>query len=124
MQESGELERIVRKWTEGPEADKTLPDYSAFPASRGTLKMATEGAYAPMNYYRENAVVGMEIDLAARFCEAGGYGLAVEAMNFDGILPAVQTGKADRGGIEYCTSFPQSEGRGAESGRSCSCCRR
>ena len=95
MQESGELQKIVRKWTEGPEADKTIPDYAAFPATKGTLRMATEGAYAPMNYYRENEVVGMEIDLAAQFCQANGYGLVVEAMNFDGILPAVQAGKAD-----------------------------
>ena len=95
MQESGELEKTVQKWTLGQEADKTLPDYAAFPATNGTLTLATEGAYAPFNYYREGAVVGMEIDLAAQFCQAYGYGLQVAAMNFDGILPAVQTGKAD-----------------------------
>ena len=95
VRESGELQKTVKKWTEGQEADKTVPDYSAFPAPKGRLRMATEGAYAPMNYYRDHKVVGMEIDLAARFCEANGYGLIVETMNFDGILPAVQTGKAD-----------------------------
>ena len=95
MKESGELEKTIHKWTEGKEAEKTIPDYAAFPATKGTLRMATEGAYAPMNYYRENEVVGMEIDLAAQFCQANGYGLVVEAMNFDGILPAVQAGKAD-----------------------------
>ena len=95
IQESGELAKTIRKWTEGTEDDKTVPDYGAFPATKGTLKLATEGAYAPMNYYRENKVVGMEIDMAAQFCEANGYGLTVEAMNFDGILPAVQAGKAD-----------------------------
>ena len=48
-----------------------------------------------MNYFRGSEAVGFEIDLAARFCEAKGYGLSVKTMNFDGILPAVQTGKAD-----------------------------
>ena len=72
-----------------------MPDYAAFPGTNGTLTLATEGAYAPMNYFRGNQVVGFEIDLAARFCEARGYGLVVEPMNFDGILPAVQSGKAD-----------------------------
>ncbi|MBQ7520854.1 MAG: transporter substrate-binding domain-containing protein, partial [Clostridia bacterium] len=95
MQESGDLEKIVNKWTVGKEADKTLPDYAAFPAPNGMLTLATEGAYPPFNYYREGKVVGMEIDLAAQFCQANGYGLKVEAMNFDGILPAVQTGKAN-----------------------------
>ena len=92
---SGELEQIKKKWTEGPESEKTIPDYASLPAPKGQLILATEGGYAPMNYYRGSEVVGMEIELAARFCEAYGYGLTIEAMNFDGILPAVQAGKAD-----------------------------
>ena len=95
IKESGELDAVVSKWTSGAEADKVLPDYAAYPATSGTLTMVTEGAYAPMNYYRGEEVVGFEIDLAARFCEAYGYRLNVEAMNFDGILPAVQSDKAD-----------------------------
>lgn len=95
IKSSGELEDIITKWISGSEESKILPNYSSYPASKGTLKMATEGAYAPMNYYRGDELVGFEIDLAAHFCEANGYGLVVEAMNFDGILPAVQTGKAD-----------------------------
>ena len=92
---NGELDEIVAKWVTGADSEKTLPDYAAYPAPNGTLTMATEAGYAPMNYYEGNEVVGFEIELAARFCEAYGYGLNVEAMNFDGILPAVQTGKAD-----------------------------
>ena len=54
-----------------------------------------------LNYYRGQEVVGAEIDLAAQFCEANGYGLSVMTMSFDGILPAVQSGKVDfaAGGI-------------------------
>ena len=95
IEASGELDEVVTKWTDGAEADKILPDYAGYPAPNGVLTMATEGAYAPMNYYRGDEVVGFEIDLAARFCQANGYGLKVETMNFDGILPAVKAGKAD-----------------------------
>ena len=95
IQESGDLDQLVSKWTDGPEERKTLPDYAAFPAPNGTLTLATEGAYAPMNYYRGDEVVGFEIELAAKFCEAYGYGLTVKVLSFDGILPAVQSGKAD-----------------------------
>ena len=49
----------------------------------------------PLDYYRGTEMVGAEIDLAAQFCEANGYGLEIMAMNFDGILPAIQAGKAD-----------------------------
>ncbi|MBQ6256083.1 MAG: transporter substrate-binding domain-containing protein, partial [Clostridia bacterium] len=95
MKESGALERVIEKWANGPEEGKTLPDYAAFPAAKGTLTLATEGDYVPMTYYRGTEIVGAEIDLIAQFCEANGYGLKVQVMNFDGILPAVQTGKAD-----------------------------
>ena len=95
LKESGALERVIEKWAYGPEEGKTLPDYAAFPAPKGMLTLATEGDYAPLNYYRGNEIVGSEIDLIAQFCEANGYGLKVEVMNFDGILPSVQSGKVD-----------------------------
>lgn len=93
--ESGELDKLTTKWTGGSEEEKTIPDYRSLPATKGTLTMATEAAYPPMNYYRNNEIVGMEVDIAARFCESAGYGLKIDNMNFDGILPAVQSGKAD-----------------------------
>ena len=95
VKQSGELAKKTQKWTDGPESEKTVPDYASFPATNGVLTLATEGAYAPMNYYLGNDVVGMEIDMIARFCEANGYGLKVVPMLIDGILPAIQSGKAD-----------------------------
>jgi len=95
VKQSGELAQITQKWTDGPESEKTVPDYASFPATNGVLTLATEGAYAPMNYYLGKDVVGMEIDMIARFCEANGYGLKVVPMLIDGILPAIQSGKAD-----------------------------
>ena len=101
MKESGELDRVFEKWLSGPDEGKTMPDYASFPATKGTLTLATEGDYVPLNYYRGQEVVGVEIDLAAQFCKAYGYGLRVNTMHFDGILSAVQSGKADfaAGGI-------------------------
>ena len=95
MKESGELEKLIEKWTDGPESEKTIPDYTSFPAEKGTLQMATEAAYAPMDYYRGGEIVGLEVDLAARFCKDNGYRMVLQALNFDGVLPAVQSGKAD-----------------------------
>ncbi len=95
IRKSGELEEIKDKWITGPEKGKTLPDYKSFPAKNGTLILATEGAYAPMDYFKGNEITGMEIDLAARFCEYAGYGLNINIMSFDGLLSAIQSGKAD-----------------------------
>ena len=95
MKESGELDQVVSKWTSGPEEEKTVPEYASFPAPKGVLTMVTEGAFPPMDYYRGEDLVGLEIDLAAQFCEDNGYGLSLQGLNFDGILPAIQAGKAD-----------------------------
>ncbi len=97
LKASGELDEIYVKWKTGPEEKKTLPDYLNFPAPNGMLIMATEGSYPPMDYFRGTEIVGAEVELAARFCEAYGYGLKIETMNFDGVLASVQTGKADFG---------------------------
>ena len=95
MKADGGMDALLEKWIDGPEDGKTMPDYAALPAPNGTLKFATEAAYAPMNYMRDGEIVGLEVEMAARFCEAYGYGMTVQAMNFDGLLPAVQSGKVD-----------------------------
>ena len=92
---SGELEEILKKWTEGPESGKTVPDLASLPAEKGVLHMATEAAYAPFEYIRDGKFAGIEIDLAARFCKAKGYGLKITDMVFSSVLPSVSTGKSD-----------------------------
>ena len=42
-------------------------------------------------------MVGIEIDIAARFCREYGYRLEVQLMDFSGIIPSVQMGKCDLG---------------------------
>ena len=78
--ENGKLEELIAKWTKGPSEAKTVPDLSSILAQNGTLKMVTEGLYPPMNYYRGDDLVGLEIDLAAQFCLEKWYGLNVTAM--------------------------------------------
>ena len=95
LKENGGLDKLISKWKSEDESKKTLPDYNSFPATNGTLTMVIEGALPPFGYFRGNEIVGIEVDLAAQFCEAYGYGLDIKVMTFDGLLTAVQTGKAD-----------------------------
>ena len=92
---SGQLDAIIDKWIEAPEEERTLPDYKSFPATNGVLKVTTEGTYPPMNYFRGDELVGAEVEMCALFCKAYGYRLEISAMNFDGMLAAVETGKYD-----------------------------
>ena len=70
-----------------------MPDPASLPATNGTLQMATEADYVPFTYVRDGRVVGYDLEIVALFCQARGYGMQIVNMNFDGILPSVQSGK-------------------------------
>lgn len=93
----GTLEKLGEIWFDTDESKKVLPDYASFPAPNGILKLAVEAQNAPFVYISETKVTGYEIDIAARFCEQYGYGLEINDMGFDAILPSVQSGKYDFG---------------------------
>ena len=98
LKAEGALDKLSDKWFSSDEGQKTLPDISSFPAENGILTMATDGDYVPFEYVHDGQVVGYDIDIAALFCEAYGYGLKIEIMNMDAVLPAVQTGKCSFAG--------------------------
>ena len=62
-----------------------------------TLVMATNAEFPPYEYHEGDEVVGIDVDIAQAICDKLGYELEVSDMEFDAILPAVQSGKADFG---------------------------
>lgn len=92
---SGQLDQMKDKWLHAAEEDKTMPDYKALSADNGTLIFATEAGFPPFDYLRSGEVVGYEVEMAIEFCKAYGYGIEIVPMSFEGILPAVQSGKVD-----------------------------
>lgn len=65
--------------------------------SNGTLVMATNAAFEPYEYYEGEKIVGIDADMAQAVCDKLGYELVIEDMEFDSIINAVQSGKADIG---------------------------
>lgn len=65
--------------------------------SAGTLIMATNAAFEPYEYYDGDKIVGIDADMAQAVCDKLGYELQIEDMEFDSIINAVQSGKADIG---------------------------
>ena len=86
---------LASKWFGEDEAAKTMPDSKHLSAENGTLRVATEAGYAPFEYVRDGEIVGYDMEICVMFCEACGYGMDIVDMNFDGILPSVQSGKCD-----------------------------
>ncbi len=62
------------------------------------LVMASSLDFAPYESIGDDGKpVGIDVDMATAICEKLGYTLKIENMDFDSILPAVQSGKADLG---------------------------
>lgn len=62
-----------------------------------TLTMATNASFPPYEFVEGDQVVGIDAEIAAAICEKLGYELVIEDMEFDSIIAAVQSGKADFG---------------------------
>ena len=74
-------------------ADKSTADS----ADKGTLHMATNAFFEPYEYHDGNKIVGIDVEIAEAICDKLGYTLVVDDMEFDSIITAVQSGKADFG---------------------------
>jgi len=59
--------------------------------------MATNAAFEPYEYKEGGEVVGIDADIANAICEKLGYKLVIDDMDFEAIITAVTSGKADFG---------------------------
>jgi ABC-type amino acid transport substrate-binding protein len=65
-------------------------------AAEGTIVFGTDPTYRPLAFYDENQnLVGFDVDLAEAMAKHLNMELKVEAMAFDGLIPALQTGRID-----------------------------
>lgn len=92
--ESGLADELYAKW-ENYDNSTTILDYESLPATNGSIVMATSGMSFPFNFMLNGKIVGYECELIARFCQEYGYSMQVMQITFDGIIPAIQSGKAD-----------------------------
>lgn len=67
------------------------------PATGGdVLKIATEGAYAPFNFTNpDGSLGGFDVDVANALCDKMQVKCEIGAQEWDGIIPALMTGKYD-----------------------------
>ena len=93
--DDGTLEEIDGIWFGDDESARKVLDYENLPDTNGTLTLAVDASITPFAYMKDRKIVGYDVDIAARFCEANGYRLKVSNMSFDSILAAVQTSKCD-----------------------------
>lgn len=97
MNKNGKLKAFEDKWMGNDESKKELEIYH-YDDSKGTVKFATVSGSAPFAYMKNNKIVGYDIDVISYICKELGYKLEIIEMSFDGIIPALKSGKVDVAG--------------------------
>lgn len=94
---NGTMDQIIANYI-GDDTKGTCP-YVAKDVSRdnGTLIMATNAAFEPYEFYANQQIVGIDAEMMQAVCDELGYELKIEDMEFDSIINAVTSGKADVG---------------------------
>lgn len=60
-----------------------------------TLKMITEATFPPYEFLRGREIVGIDVEICRAVAQKLGKGFACETVDFDSVIPAVISGKAD-----------------------------
>lgn len=97
LKEDGTLASIQANWI-GENAGNSpyiTPEGTEYP--NGELVMATNAKFPPYETLDNGAVVGFDVDMMRAVCDKLGYQLKIEDMDFDSIIAAVDSGKADVG---------------------------
>ena len=98
LKEDGTLEQIIDNYV-GTDDVKGTYSYEKKDVDRsnGTLVVATNASFKPYEYYENGEIVGLDMDMMQAICDELGMELQIEDMEFDSIISAVVSGKADVG---------------------------
>ena len=75
----------------------------------GTLKVGTNAEFPPYEYYEDNKVTGIDMDIMQAIADELGMDMQVEDMQFDSIIAAVSSGKVDVGAAGLYSDRGQTE---------------
>ena len=98
LRDNGTLSDIIENYIGSDEVKGTKP-YKKKEVERpnGTLRVATNAVFPPYESYVDGVMTGIDIDVMQAVCDELGMVLKMEDMEFDSIILAVTSGKADVG---------------------------
>lgn len=98
LKENGTLAAIINNYIgEDTKGKSPYQSPEGIVRENGTLTMATNVAFPPYEYYENGAATGIDVDMAQAVADQLGMELVVSDMEFDSVIIAVQSGKADIG---------------------------
>lgn len=97
LKEDGTLQKIIDNYINDNDEGFHYQSPDGLTYENGTLVMATNAAFPPYEYYKDNKITGIDADMATAVADKLNMKLEIQDMEFDSIITAVQAGKADIG---------------------------
>ena len=97
LKADGTLDEIIGLWIGDSVDQKSYESAADADHSNGTLVMATNAEFPPYESLDGENVVGIDADIARAIADKLGMDLRIDNMEFDSIIMAVTSGKADIG---------------------------
>lgn len=92
--EDGTYEDMYRRWFSAD--PPPMPEIPVPEKPTRKLKVGTEGLNEPMNFYgKDGSLTGFDLEFIRRLALALNADVEITAMAFDGLIPAVESGKID-----------------------------
>lgn len=97
MKENGKLKELENKWMGKDESKKVLDKYE-YKTNGKKITFAAVSGNAPFAYIKDNELVGYDIEVIKYVCKELKYELEIIDMAFEGVIPALKSGKIDMAG--------------------------
>lgn len=98
LKEDGTLQSIIDNYIGDDTKGKSpYKQKEGVTGANGTLTMATNVSFPPYEYYEGNTAMGIDVDMAHAIADKLDMKLEISDIEFDSIIVAVQSGKADVG---------------------------
>ena len=94
MWSSGEMDKLISKWTEGPEEEKVF-DASGITGENGKVVVAALADSPPFSYYRNGEMTGYVVELCTLFARRYGYTVVYEDAKSSSGIAGLSSGKYD-----------------------------
>jgi polar amino acid transport system substrate-binding protein len=95
LKKEGKLQALRAKWIDSKyTAVPPLPPIQG-PSGKGVLRMGTCATIEPFSFQADGMLTGLDIELSRLIGERLGKKIEIVDMNFEGLIPALQSGKID-----------------------------
>lgn len=97
LKDNGTMDQILSNWISEDAGKNPYKSPEDVKRDNGKLVMATNAEFPPYESMEGDKVVGIDADMMQAVCDVLGMELEIENIEFDSIIPEIQSGKADVG---------------------------